>query len=127
MRALSDANRAAPDSRIERLIDWIGSEMVPGLRDGRTAWSERRLLIFTEFEDTRRWVERLLREAVAHTATPEKPRETRSGKSREEIKLAFKFCSHCERAIGVGAAELQKVDPQIAALVVAEHLQLLNE
>ena len=59
MRALSDANRAAPDSRIERLIDWIGSEMVPGLRDGRTAWSERRLLIFTEFEDSRPWVERL--------------------------------------------------------------------
>ncbi len=101
MRALADANRAAPDARINHLIDWIGRELVPGLRDGRTAWSERRLLIFTEYEDTRRWVERLVREAVADTeraeeriaifsgATPEKPGETRSGKSREEIKLAF--------------------------------------
>jgi SNF2 family DNA or RNA helicase len=75
--------------------------MVPGLHTGGAVWAERRLLIFTEYEDTRRWVERLLREAVAHTeraeeriaifsgATPEKPSETRSGKSREEIKLAF--------------------------------------
>lgn len=67
MRALAEASRAAPDARIERLIDWIGREMVPGLRDGRAAWSERCLLIFTEYEDTRRWVERLLRETVAHT------------------------------------------------------------
>jgi hypothetical protein len=67
MRALADASRAAPDARINHLLDWIGREMVPGLRDGRTVRSERRLLIFTEYEDTRRWVERLLREAVAHT------------------------------------------------------------
>jgi hypothetical protein len=75
--------------------------MVPGLRDGATVWSDRRLLIFTEYEDTRRWIERLLREAVPHTeraeeriaifsgATPEKSGESRSGRSREEIKLAF--------------------------------------
>jgi SNF2 family DNA or RNA helicase len=71
------------------------------LRAGGAVWTERRLLIFTEYEDTRRWVERLLREAIDHTeraderiavfsgATPEKPSQTRSGKSREEIKLAF--------------------------------------
>jgi len=101
MRKAADACRAAPDARIERLIDWIDHELVPGLRAGGTVWTERRLLICTEYEDTRRWVERLLREAVAHTkraderiaifsgATPEKPGETKSGKSREEIKFAF--------------------------------------
>jgi hypothetical protein len=67
MRELADANRAAPDARIKHLIGWIEHEMVPGLHTGGTDWMERRLLIFTEYEDTRRWVERLLREAVAHT------------------------------------------------------------
>jgi hypothetical protein len=93
MRALANASRAAPDARIERLIDWIGSEMVPGLRDGGAAWSERRLLIFTEYEDTRRWVERLLREAVAHTELAEERIAAFSGATpydrREEIKHAF--------------------------------------
>jgi hypothetical protein len=31
MRTLAEASRGAPDARIERLIDWIGREMVPGL------------------------------------------------------------------------------------------------
>jgi ERCC4-related helicase len=101
MRGLADASRSALDARMDRLIDWIDREMVPGLRAGGTAWTGRRLLIFTEYEDTRRWVERLLREALAHTeraderiaifsgSTPEKRNETNPGKSREEIKLAF--------------------------------------
>ncbi len=93
MRKLAEASRAGPDARIVRLIDWVGREMVPGLRDGRTAWSERRLLIFTEYEDTRRWVERLLHEAVAHTERAEERIAVFSGATqfdrREEIKLAF--------------------------------------
>ena len=98
MRALASGSCAAPDARINHLLDWVGREMVPGLHTGEAVWAESRLLIFTEYEDTRRWVERLLREAVAHTeraeeriavfsgATPEKQSETRSGRSREEIK-----------------------------------------
>ena len=38
-----------------------------GTAGRRYGLTERRLLIFTEYEDTRRWVERLLREALAHT------------------------------------------------------------
>lgn len=103
MRKLAEASRATPDARIERLIDWIGRKMVPGLRDGGTAWSEHRLLIFTEYEDTRRWVERLMREAVAHTeraderiaifsgATPEKP-----GKP-DRARAARRLSSHSMR------------------------------
>ena len=93
MRALAETVRAEPDARIERLIDWIEREMVPELRAGGTAWSDRRLLIFTEYEDTRRWVERLLREAVAHTERAEERIAIFTGSTsadrREEIKLAF--------------------------------------
>jgi predicted nucleic acid-binding Zn-ribbon protein len=93
MRELADANRAAPDARIKHLIGWIEHEMVPGLHTGGTDWMERRLLIFTEYEDTRRWVERLLREAVAHTDRAEERIAVFSGSTpadrREEIKRAF--------------------------------------
>src|SRR5579875_1972292 len=67
--------------------------MVPGLRAGGRTWTERRLLLFTEYEDTRRWLEQLLREAVAHTARAEERIAVFSGSTsadrREEIKCAF--------------------------------------
>jgi SNF2 family DNA or RNA helicase len=93
LRGLAEASRAQPDARIQLLIDWIEREMVPSLRAGGTAWAERRLLIFTEYEDTRRWVERLLREAVDHTDRAEERIAIFSGATsadrREEIKRAF--------------------------------------
>ena len=48
-----------PDARIKRLAEWIRANMAP---DGR--WNERRLVLFTEYEDTRRWVEKRLAEAL---------------------------------------------------------------
>ena len=48
-----------PDARIKRLAEWIRANMVP---DGR--WNNRRLVLFTEYEDTRRWVEKRLAEAL---------------------------------------------------------------
>ena len=93
MRRIAEASRAGPDARIVRLLDWIGREMVPGLGKGGRAWTERRLLLFTEYEDTRRWVERLLREAVADTERAEEHIAVFSGATpfdrREEIKHGF--------------------------------------
>jgi hypothetical protein len=51
-----------PDERVKWLVDWIKRNLAP---DGR--WNDRRLIIFTEYEDTRRWLERRLREALAET------------------------------------------------------------
>jgi superfamily II DNA or RNA helicase len=48
-----------PDARIGRLVEWIRTNMAP---DGR--WNERRLILFTEYEDTRRWVQKRLAEAL---------------------------------------------------------------
>jgi hypothetical protein len=48
-----------PDARIRRLVEWIRANMAP---DG--SWKERRLVLFTEYEDTRRWVEKRLAEAL---------------------------------------------------------------
>jgi SNF2 family DNA or RNA helicase len=93
MRRLAEASRAEPDARIEHLIEWTAREMVPGLRHGGREWTKRRLLLFTEYEDTRRWLERLLREAVAHTERADERIAVFSGSTpaqrREEIKLTF--------------------------------------
>ncbi len=48
-----------PDARIKRLAEWVRANMAP---DGR--WNNRRLVLFTEYEDTRRWVEKRLAEAL---------------------------------------------------------------
>jgi hypothetical protein len=87
MRRIAEAARGRPDARIERLFDWISREMVPGLGTGGVAWTGRRLLLFTEYEDTRRWVEQVAAE-IAIWPRPSRgsgrPRrgETRSAAAR---------------------------------------------
>ncbi len=57
------------DRRIAWLLDWIDREACPGFRrDPEGArWTDARLVVFTEWEETRRWLERHLRAAVEPT------------------------------------------------------------
>ncbi|HVY47772.1 MAG TPA: DISARM system SNF2-like helicase DrmD, partial [Minicystis sp.] len=64
MAEIADAARARPDARVERLLGWIRERCLEA--DGST-WNGTRLLVFTEFADTKRWLERALREALAAT------------------------------------------------------------
>jgi superfamily II DNA or RNA helicase len=48
-----------PDARVDRLAKWIREHMTSGGR-----WNDRRLVLFTEHEDTRRWLEKRLAEAL---------------------------------------------------------------
>jgi ERCC4-related helicase len=59
MLDLARTHAHRPDARIGRLVEWIRVNMAP---DGR--WNERRLVLFTEYEDTRRWVQKRLAEAL---------------------------------------------------------------
>jgi superfamily II DNA or RNA helicase len=58
---LEIARKAAhrPDARVDRLAKWIREHMTGGGR-----WNDRRLVLFTEYEDTRRWLEKRLAEAL---------------------------------------------------------------
>jgi SNF2 family DNA or RNA helicase len=77
-----------PDARIRWLVEWIAQNML----DGRD-WNARRLIIFTEYEDTRRWLERRLREALGDTDRAEERINIFTGATgsdrREEVKRAF--------------------------------------
>lgn len=89
MLAIARRNERRPDERVRWLIDWIEKNMMAS--PGR--WNRRRLIIFTEWEDTRLWLEKRLNEAFADTDLGPNRIATFTGitgqKRREEVKLAF--------------------------------------
>ena len=94
MEEIADIHRDRPDARINWLIDWIETEMCPSLRGGGRVWTGTRLLIFTEWEATRRYIERKLRAAIAHTDKADAridfyTGDVQSARRREELKRSF--------------------------------------
>jgi hypothetical protein len=100
MTRIAEEARGLPDARVHHLVDWIREHMCPALPplgelpSGRAAkWNDTRVLIFTEYEDTLRYLRQQLeaalqnsdraadRIAVYHGPTP--------AAHREEIKRAF--------------------------------------
>lgn len=59
MADLAAEHKHAPDARIDWLVSWIEREMLEG-----QSWLDRRLIIFTEWETTRRWLEKCLHEKL---------------------------------------------------------------
>jgi hypothetical protein len=60
MLAISAVGRDSPDARVEAILDWIENEML----DADYAWRDRRLILFTEWEDTRRWLVERVKEGL---------------------------------------------------------------
>jgi superfamily II DNA or RNA helicase len=70
MAGIADTARQHPDARIKHLLTWMNRCMCPQI--GQTTstatpwpWSDLRIIIFTEFDDTKRYIERQLRAAIA--------------------------------------------------------------
>ena len=101
MTAIAEPARWLPDARVRRLIDWIRDTMCPGLpKDGASLtagrparWNEVRVILFTEYEDTKRYIRDQLTAAIAGTDRAEARIEVFSGPTpkdqRAEIKRAF--------------------------------------
>jgi superfamily II DNA or RNA helicase len=87
MLAFARKHAGSPDARVDRLVDWIRANMIS---DGR--WNNRRLVLFTEFEDTRRWLETMLSEAL-DDLNPEPRMAAFTGSTptdrREDLKRRF--------------------------------------
>ncbi|TXL71235.1 DEAD/DEAH box helicase [Vineibacter terrae] len=88
MLALAERHASRPDARVDWLVAWIKANLLAG-----SAWNRRRLIVFTEYEDTRRWLERRLREALADTDRADDRIGVFTGATgpdrREEVKRAF--------------------------------------
>lgn len=99
MLDLADRTRRLPDARVRYLVDWIRKELcpnLPALGDTATSpapWLPKRVIIFTEYADTKRYLEQQLRTAIGATDRGDERIATFHGgmpdEIREEIKLAF--------------------------------------
>ncbi len=88
MAAVAARARGAPDPRVDRILDWIRAELCP-----RGRWNRRRVILFTEYADTKRWLDQQLRGALADTERGDERVLTYHGgmdeARREEVKQAF--------------------------------------
>jgi superfamily II DNA or RNA helicase len=100
MEQLANETRGLPDARVRHLVTWIQERMCTGALlpgDGApqrgATWNDLRLLIFTEYDDTRRYLVEMLRAAIAGTDRAAERIEVFHGptpqEKRDAIKLAF--------------------------------------
>src|SRR5262249_9685314 len=89
MTRIAEEARGRPDVRVTYLLDWIHEHQCP---DGRR-WNDTRVLIFTEYEDTLRYLRQQLEAALQGTDRADQRIEVYHGPTpqdrREEIKRAF--------------------------------------
>ena len=100
MTRVAEQNRHRPDARITWLIEWLRTNCCPGIRlpgspspQPGAAWTPLRLIIFTEYEDTARYLRTQLEAAIAGTDRAEARVEVFHGPTppdkREDLKRAF--------------------------------------
>ncbi|MGV0107458.1 hypothetical protein NSTCB13_06342 [Nostoc sp. DSM 114160] len=58
-------DRYQADPRVEKLVAWIKQNLCPNLGKPNAAWLDKRVIIFTEYTDTKRYLEQKLQEAIA--------------------------------------------------------------
>lgn len=98
MRAVAEKARRQPDAKALALLDWMRKNLCPaiGLAEDSRAdrrWSPRRVILFTEYADTKRYYVDLLAQAIAHTDDAEHRIMTYHGgmgdEARDEVQRAF--------------------------------------
>ena len=75
MQRLSLAHHAGPDAKALALIEWIREHQCAGAHVGgpirpskaAKAWTDTRVIVFTEYGDTKRWLSALLARAIEGT------------------------------------------------------------
>lgn len=93
MVRLATAHRYEPDARVKALRQWIKANLCPDLGKPNAQWLDRRVLIFTEYTDTKRYLEQQLGEIIAGSDQAEERIGVFQGgmgdEKRELIKTAF--------------------------------------
>jgi SNF2 family DNA or RNA helicase len=93
MTAIAQTARHQRDSRFDELLKWIRTNQCPELGIAGARWLPRRVLIFTEYTDTKRWLEQQLAASLEDSDRAEERVATFHGgmgeDSREAVKAAF--------------------------------------
>ncbi|KAA1258073.1 RNA polymerase-associated protein RapA [Rubripirellula obstinata] len=93
MTDVAEQARGKTDARTEKLIEWIRDNMCPDLGKKDAQWNDTRVLIFTEYDDTKRYLVSRLEAAIAGSDRADARINIFHGPTpppkREEIKQAF--------------------------------------
>ena len=93
LREVAEAARAQMDPRVFHLLRWVKKHQLRRAGAANAYWNNRRLLIFTEYADTKRYLYEQISTAVAHSNLGHARVMTYHGglseERREEIKAAF--------------------------------------
>jgi len=93
MTEIAEQARGKSDARTARLIEWIRDKMCPDLGKPGAKWNDTRVLIFTEYDDTKRYLLGRLEAAINNSDRAETRIQVFHGPTppakREEIKQAF--------------------------------------
>jgi Helicase conserved C-terminal domain len=93
MTNVANQARFLPDPRVEALINWIKTNLCPDLGQANATWLEKRVIIFTEYTDTKRYLQQQLQAAIAGSNREQERIDVFHGgigeERREAIKKAF--------------------------------------
>ncbi|MEH1889732.1 MAG: DISARM system SNF2-like helicase DrmD [Nostoc sp.] len=93
MADVANSSRYQPDPRIQQLVEWIRQNLCPDLGQPNAAWLERRVIIFTEYTDTKRYLQQQLQTVIAGSNREHERIDVFHGgigeERREAIKSAF--------------------------------------
>lgn len=89
MRAWAERNRGRPDAKASALLAWLDDQLRPVGADGKRHWSDERVIIFTEYRDTQKWLFDLLE---SHGLGGDRLAQLYGGMdedAREQVKAVF--------------------------------------
>jgi len=97
MRALAHQARRVPDGKTRALLAWLRANLCPAIGvsadKSQRKWNERRVILFTEYADTKRYITELLTEAIAGSDRAEERILSMHGgmgdDARDEVQRAF--------------------------------------
>ena len=93
MAKIARSHRYDADARVRYLLQWLKRNLCPDMGSEGAKWNPRRVLIFTEYTDTKRYLQQLLTDAVRDTDRGSERIATFHGgigdDRREAIKAAF--------------------------------------
>jgi SNF2 family DNA or RNA helicase len=93
MSQIAKGARHQPDGRIHKLKNWIKEYLCPELGRPGASWTNRRVLIFTEYTDTKRYLLEQLQSIIAGSDLEQERIDCFHGgigdERREAIKAAF--------------------------------------
>ncbi len=85
MKDWADAHEATPDAKARELITYLRAVCIP---DGEN-WTNERVIVFTEYRDTKDWLRELLRSAGMGADRVAELDGAMGAEARERVRLAF--------------------------------------